>query len=123
MAIQFQHRRGTNAESLAFTGASAEITVDTTNKRVRVHDGFTQGGVIISDFVNVKDYGAIGDGVVNDTQAFKDALATNKVLMVEDGTYILEGIVLNTNILYLGMVNLVIDGTTISMNKKSKTRI
>ena len=44
MAIQVQIRRGSSAENDAFTGAVGEITVDTTNKVVRVHDGSTAGG-------------------------------------------------------------------------------
>jgi hypothetical protein len=44
MATQIQYRRGTNAQNSAFTGALAEITVDTTNGTLRVHDGITAGG-------------------------------------------------------------------------------
>jgi len=44
MASQVQYRRGTNAQNAAFTGALAEITVDTTNGTLRVHDGITAGG-------------------------------------------------------------------------------
>ncbi len=44
MATQVQIRRGTATENDAFTGASGELTFDTPNKRVRVHDGSTAGG-------------------------------------------------------------------------------
>lgn len=44
MSTQVQWRGGTSAENDAFTGASREITVDTTNKELRVHDGVTAGG-------------------------------------------------------------------------------
>ena len=44
MATQIQFRRGTTAENNAFTGALAEITVDTTLNVARVHDGSTVGG-------------------------------------------------------------------------------
>jgi hypothetical protein len=44
MAIQVQYRRGTTSENNAFTGALAEITVDTTTNTLRVHDGVTAGG-------------------------------------------------------------------------------
>ena len=44
MASQVQYRRGTNAQNAAFTGALAEITVDTTNGTIRVHDAITVGG-------------------------------------------------------------------------------
>ena len=44
MATQVQLRRGTSAENDAFTGALGEVTVDTTNNTLRVHDGSTAGG-------------------------------------------------------------------------------
>jgi len=44
MSTQVQYRRGTEAQNNAFTGALAEITVDTTNWTLRVHDGITAGG-------------------------------------------------------------------------------
>jgi hypothetical protein len=44
MSIQVQYRRGTNSENNTFTGALAEITVDTTNWVLRLHDGVTVGG-------------------------------------------------------------------------------
>ena len=39
-----QLRRGTHAENDAFAGAIGEVTVDTTNDSLRVHDGTTNGG-------------------------------------------------------------------------------
>lgn len=48
MAIQVQIRRGSSAENDVFTGALGEITVDTTNKVVRVHDGSTAGGFTLT---------------------------------------------------------------------------
>ena len=47
MSTQVQYRRGTSTENNAFTGALAEITVDTTSVSLRVHDGVTAGGAII----------------------------------------------------------------------------
>ena len=44
MAIQIQLRQGTSTEHNTFTGAVGEVTVDTTNKTLRVHDGSTVGG-------------------------------------------------------------------------------
>ena len=48
MSTQVQYRRGTAAQNDAFTGALAEITVDTTNKVLRVHDGVTTGGFALA---------------------------------------------------------------------------
>jgi len=46
--IQVKLRRGTEAEhdttNGGFTGAEGEVTVDTTNDTLRVHDGTTAGG-------------------------------------------------------------------------------
>lgn len=48
MARQIQLRRGTAAEHETFTGADGEVTVDTTNRTLRVHDGVTPGGAILA---------------------------------------------------------------------------
>lgn len=45
MSRQIQIRRGSAAEHEAFTGALGEVTMDTTNKTLRVHDGETPGGI------------------------------------------------------------------------------
>ena len=44
MATQVQFRRGTKSQNDAFTGALGEITVNTTNDSIHVHDGSTAGG-------------------------------------------------------------------------------
>ena len=44
MAKRLQLRRGTQAQHVAFTGALGEVTYDTDNKTVVVHDGTTVGG-------------------------------------------------------------------------------
>lgn len=43
--IQVKLRRGTDTEHSSFLGAEGEVTVDTTNDTLRVHDGSTVGGV------------------------------------------------------------------------------
>ena len=48
MAVQLQLRSGTATEHDTFTGANGEVTVDTTNKTLRVHDGSTVGGTRIA---------------------------------------------------------------------------
>jgi len=45
MSKQVRFRRGTTAQHSSFTGAEAEITVDTTKNQVVVHDGATAGGI------------------------------------------------------------------------------
>ncbi len=44
MPDQVQLRGGSNTDNDSFTGAAREVTVDTTNKTLRVHDGTTAGG-------------------------------------------------------------------------------
>ena len=54
MAIQLQLRRGTATQHTTFTGASGEITENTTNHSVHLHDGSTAGGFELAraDFTN-----------------------------------------------------------------------
>ncbi len=51
MAKQLQLRKGTATEHDTFTGADGEVTVDTTNKTLRVHDGSTVGGIRLATFI------------------------------------------------------------------------
>ena len=63
MAARVKLRRGTSQQHTSFVGAQAEITVDTTNNTIRVHDGTTAGGheLLKTTLANIKD-GAILDG-------------------------------------------------------------
>lgn len=55
MSKQIQIRRGSATEHENFTGAIGEITMDTTNVSLRIHDGKTVGGIHIarSDMKNL----------------------------------------------------------------------
>ena len=53
MAKQLQLRKGTDTEHNTFTGALGEVTVDTTNKTLRVHDGSTVGGIRLATLSSV----------------------------------------------------------------------
>ena len=57
MTKQVQRRRGTATQHTSFTGAEGEISVNTTNKSVHVHDGTTAGGIEAAraDLGNVSD--------------------------------------------------------------------
>lgn len=59
MATEIRHRRGTTAQHAAFTGALAEITVDTDKKTAVVHDGGTAGGIPLAR-EDAKNDGALG---------------------------------------------------------------
>ena len=63
MAARVKLRRGTSTQHNTFTGAVAEITVDTTNNSIRVHDGVTAGGhqLLKTTLANIED-GAIING-------------------------------------------------------------
>jgi len=79
MAVQVQFRRGTKAQHDAFTGATAEITVNTTDITAHVHDGTTAGGFPLAraDATNLDFTGragvttftsvAIHNGTINNT--------------------------------------------------------
>ena len=61
-ATQVQIRRGTDAENNAFTGAEGEVTMDLTEKTLRVHDGERQGGTKI---INENYYGLLDRKITN----------------------------------------------------------
>lgn len=59
MSRVIQIRRGTAAEHENFTGAIGEITMDTTNNTLRVHDGTTTGGTVLAKQSEVPDLSAV----------------------------------------------------------------
>ena len=54
MPTTLQFRRGNNTQNNSFTGAAGEITFDTTNKTLRVHDASTAGGTRLATFAEVQ---------------------------------------------------------------------
>jgi hypothetical protein len=78
MATQVQLRRGTATENNSFTGAQGELTYDTTNKRVRVHDGGTAGGF---EIVTEDASGNINTGTVT-----ADGLTVDGDVTLNDGS-------------------------------------
>ena len=65
MPTQVQFRRWTTAQNNSFIGAAGEISINTSNNTIRVHDGVTAGGfelpngsfgtANIANFINVTD--------------------------------------------------------------------
>jgi hypothetical protein len=51
----------------------------------------------LAQYVSVKDFGAVGDGVTNDTVAIQAALDTALQVYVPAGTYMVSGLTLNDN--------------------------
>lgn len=116
MSTQLKLRRGTTAQHSTFTGASGEVTVDTTKKTLVVHDGTTAGGVPLQketfqqtgtgstirtvdaklkEWVSPQDFGAVADGVADDTTAVALALSSGKpVCMV--GTYLVTTVAVSS---------------------------
>ena len=54
MPTTLQFRRGNNTQNNSFTGAAGEITFDTTNKTLRVHDASTAGGTRLATHAEVQ---------------------------------------------------------------------
>ena len=76
MAKVLQMRRGTTAQNDAFTGAEGELTVDTTAKTLRVHDGVTAGGTALAKKSEIPDISGKADkaslATVATTGAYND---------------------------------------------------
>lgn len=58
----------------------------------------------LKDTVSVKDFGAVGDGVTNDTTAFTNAVATGKAVFVpiSTGGYVINNVPITTNTVIIG---------------------
>jgi hypothetical protein len=94
----YPSRNGTPAK-LYSSQADYSITVRTSNNTF-VYSSPSQTNVtsIGVDWANVKGYGAIGNGLSDDTPAFLNALATGKPVYVPSGTYkITSGLTISTN--------------------------
>lgn len=94
MSKRIQLRRGTTAETNAFTGAVGEVTVDTDKKTVVVHDGTTVGGHPVATRANadgtislIKKDGTSA-GTINALGLFNNTLTstnTNQALTAAQG--------------------------------------
>jgi hypothetical protein len=122
MASQVQYRRGTNAQNAAFTGALAEITVDTTNGTLRVHDAITVGGSNIATVayvtaqISALSSNSISSGTSNvrvfaNSDVTTSAAGTANVLVVQSTGALITGVnsvsgnITGGNILTAGLVS------------------
>lgn len=55
MARAIQIRRGTAQQHADFTGKIGEVTMDTTNNTLRIHDGATVGGTVLAKKTEIPD--------------------------------------------------------------------
>ena len=84
------------AEESKLWGAAGEKWVPGTPLKDFSFAGYKKNDVPIPDFpvgVNVKDFGAVGDGVADDTAAFSRAIAAcpaNSAVYAPDGTYVIR---------------------------------
>lgn len=78
MSTEIRWRRGTTVQHSTFTGAPAEVTVDTDKNAIVVHDGATPGGFPITPTVGLQDQ---IDDIVNTTytETEVDAFLVNKL--------------------------------------------
>lgn len=93
MSTQVQRRKGTTAQHASFTGASAELTVDTTKNTVVVHNGSTAGGFPLAketgSALSVTSLTSSGAAVIETTDNTNAALritqlGTGNALLIED---------------------------------------
>ncbi len=93
MTKAVQRRRGTASEHQTFTGLEGEITVNTTNESVHVHDGSTAGGFELAraDGSNVDGFSITGtltsDGLLADELTVYAPTETMAEFRWADGTY------------------------------------
>lgn len=73
------------AVSLEGSMAAPDFIATGTGASVRTsHDKF-------SDFISIKDFGAVGDGLTDDTAAIQNAIAAHDVVFIPAGEYLISG--------------------------------
>ena len=110
MAVELILRNGTESENNSFTGANSEVTVDTTNNTLRVHDGSTPGGFsVVTTNTN--------DTLVNKTLSdfSVSGQITGDLIPSADITYNLGSTTNRWNDLFLSGSTIDIGGATISV--------
>jgi hypothetical protein len=87
MATQVQLRRGNTSQTNAFTGAVAEITIDTDKETVVVHDGATAGGFALARESAVSSNSIFTQAAFNTANAaFASANITNGIDATQNNT-------------------------------------
>jgi hypothetical protein len=78
MAIQVKFRRGSSGQHSSFTGANGEITIDTTNKTIRVHDGVTVGGTRLAKLNEIITPSAVTESLIPSANVTYDLGSSNR---------------------------------------------
>jgi hypothetical protein len=65
MPTQVQFRRGTTAQNNSFTGAAGELSINTSNSTIRVHDGSTAGGSELATVASTSNATNLTTGTLN----------------------------------------------------------
>jgi polygalacturonase len=94
-----------NIYKLSFTGKEIDeklTNIDIFENRIAaLETGGAGGGSdnATSTFVNVQDFGAVGDGITDDTRAIQDALDSGigRTVYFPSGTYLLKTALFNAN--------------------------
>jgi len=84
MAVTVQFRRGTTTQNNSFTGSVGEISVNTTNNSIRVHDGSTAGGteLMLASAANIS-----GNVPIGNISGTISASAMDDGSSIDGGTY------------------------------------
>ena len=84
MSRQIKIRRGSAAEHAEFTGAIGEVTMDTTNNTLRVHDGQTVGGTALAKQDEIPDLSSY----MKRPDYFNRTTAQNNIVYYADCDYL-----------------------------------
>ena len=91
------------------------ISVDYNDVQAKLKDGRL-------GYVTAKMFGAVGDGVHDDTAAIQNAINSNNYVLIENGTYLIDGSVgltLRSNLVIQMCPNTVLQRTTTETKRKS----
>jgi hypothetical protein len=132
MATAVQLRRGTAAEHTSFTGLEGEVTVDTTNDTLRVHDGSTAGGFRLAKFSEVLIANNIESHLIPATANTYDlgtAAKPWRTLYVSSNTIVVGNVNLSTanGTLFVGpnavLTGTIADGSTVIAGNTNLTNL
>ena len=112
MSTQVQYRRGTATQNNAFVGALAEITVDTTNLTLRVHDGINAGGSNIATVAYV-------DNAIGSLSANSITDGTSNVRIVSTNGNVTVGVAGTSNVAVFASTGVTVTGITLPSITKS----